>query len=315
MDYRSIDNSGIEQSPIYQHEKLDPSFPFRTIDSAWKSFFYHWHEVLEIVYVMRGHISAFVEGKVFEAAKGDIIVINSCDVHGFFGAEFDDSIMIVQIGLEVFEETLVDLRGQFFHKLVFDRKIFIRPNIDGDLHHRLESLLLAMRKEYTEKKSGYRIALRAKIYEFALVFLREIPERSLSGKEVVRYKSHHEILERVFSYIYSNADNPDITLEDAANAAAMSKFYFTRFFKEQTGQTFHDFLSRLRISAAREYLLESEMSITEIAYHCGFASLKTFNRLFKTYVNVSPSEYRIGRKDYHNRGRIREWNPIGITSY
>jgi AraC-like DNA-binding protein len=315
MEYRSIDNSGIEQSPIYQHEKLNPSFPFRVIDSDWKSFFYHWHEILEIVYVMRGHISVFVEGKVFEAVKGDIIVINSCDVHGFFGSEFDDAIMLVQMGLEVFEETLVDLRDQFFHKLVFDRKILIRSDIDGDLHHHLETLLLTMRKEYNEKKNGYRIALRSKIYEFALIFLREIPERSLSKKEVARYKSHHEILERVFSFIYSNADNPDITLEDAANAAAMSKFYFTRFFKEQMGQTFHDFLSRLRINAAQEYLIESEMSITEIAYHCGFSSLKTFNRVFKIYVNATPSEYRSGGRDLYNKKRIREWNPVGITSY
>jgi AraC-like DNA-binding protein/mannose-6-phosphate isomerase-like protein (cupin superfamily) len=315
MDYRSIDNSGIEQSPIYQHEKLNPSFPFRIVDSAWKSFFYHWHEILEIVYVMRGHISIFIEGKVLEAAKGDIIVINPCDVHGFFGAEFNDTIMIIQVGLEVFEETLVDIRDHFFHKLVFDRKIFIRPNVDSDLHHRLEVLLIAMRKEYNEKKSGYRIALRSKIYEFALVFIREIPERSLSKKEITRYKNHHEILERVFSFIYDNADNPDIALENAANAAAMSKFYFTRFFKEQTGQTFHDFLSRLRVNIAQEYLIESEMSITEIAFHCGFASLKTFNRVFKTYVTVSPSEYRIGRGDLLNKKKIREWNPVGITSY
>jgi len=315
MDYRSIDNSGVEQSPLYQNEKLDPSFPFRVLMSEWRNFFYHWHEVLEIIYVISGHISVFVEGKVFNVEKSDIIVINSCDVHGFFGADKENSLMIIQVGLEVFEQTLVDLRDQFFHKLVFDKKIYISAKEDPRLHKTLENPLLVMKEEYYKKQDGYRLALRSKLYEFALVFVREIPERNLSKNEIAHYKYNHEILERVFSFIFNNADNPDITLKDAADAAAMSKFYFTRFFKEQTGQTFHDFLSRLRTSASQEYLVESDLPITEIAYRCGFASLKTFNRIFKTYVNVSPSEYRTGQRVLSNKKKIREWNSVGITTY
>ncbi|GHT87980.1 hypothetical protein FACS1894137_15920 [Spirochaetia bacterium] len=81
-------------------------------------------------------------------------------------------------------------------------------------------------------------------------------------------------------------------MDDAANDAALSKFHFTRFFKEQTGQSFHAYLSMVRVSHAVENLIKTDISITDIAYQCGFSSLKTFNRVFKTYTGKSPSQYR-----------------------
>jgi AraC-like DNA-binding protein len=56
-------------------------------------------------------------------------------------------------------------------------------------------------------------------------------------------------------------------------------------------------LSQVRINQAREHLTESDLPVAEIAYLCGFASLKTFYRLFKVLTGVSPSAYRSGGKD------------------
>jgi AraC-like DNA-binding protein len=103
-------------------------------------------------------------------------------------------------------------------------------------------------------------------------------------------------MERVFSFIHSNSGNPAISLEKAASQAALSKYYFTRFFKEHTGQTFHTYLSQYRINRAKDYLAESDLPVTEIAYLCGFSSIKTFNRLFKTFAGVAPSTFRSGNK-------------------
>jgi AraC-like DNA-binding protein len=314
MNYTSIDTTFVDNTPFYQNEKLDPSFPFRIQDSTWRGFHYHWHEVLEILYIMRGQISIYHEGHVYEAAQGDIVIINPCDVHGLFGGSQDDTTMIIQIGLELFDQTLVELRDQLFNKLVFDRRLFIRPG-DGALYDRLKTLLMTIRTEYLDKKEGYRLALRAKIFELALVFLREIPERTMTADEIARHRNNHQILERIFSYIYSNADNPDITLDSAAQACSLSKFYFTRFFKKHTGQTFHDFLARLRISAAQGYLIGSDLPITEIAYRCGFANLKTFNRLFKTYLSVSPTIYRSGKNNPHGKRAVQAWTPMSSTNY
>jgi AraC-like DNA-binding protein len=99
-------------------------------------------------------------------------------------------------------------------------------------------------------------------------------------------------LERLLSFVAENYGNPAITLDEAAEVACLSKFYFTRFFMEHTGQTFHEYLSKVRVGHAAEELIESASPVTEIAYECGCASLKTFNRIFKHYTGFSPSQYR-----------------------
>jgi AraC-like DNA-binding protein len=133
------------------------------------------------------------------------------------------------------------------------------------------------------------------LYELALVFLRVLPPNTSVSKAVVKHNYNHQILERVFSFIHSNFENPGINLEHAAESAALSRFYFSRFFKEQTGQTFHTYLSQVRINQAKEYLIESDLPVTEIAYLCGFSSLKTFNRLFKAFTGAAPSTFRVGK--------------------
>ena len=287
----------MDQKPWHQKEHLDPAFPFRLWDSSLRNFSFHWHELLEIAYILEGQIFVSVDGKIFEARQGDIVVINSGIVHGFFNPKPGTLITIFQFGLELFDRSLVDLRDRAVQKLVFDRKTFVSREADRELHQKIERLLLSIRREYYEREEGFHLAIKSGLYELALVFLREMPAKSSVSKEVVKHNYNHQILERVFSYIHGNSGNPGISLEQAAGAAALSKFYFARFFKEQTGQTFHTYLSQVRINRAKEYLAESDLPITEIAYLCGFSSIKTFNRLFKTFTGVAPSTYRSGKND------------------
>jgi AraC-like DNA-binding protein len=129
-----------------------------------------------------------------------------------------------------------------------------------------------------------------------LIFLREIPNKVMSGKELNKRNYNRRRLEQIFTFIHDNYEDMDISLEQAAKAAALSKFHFTRFFKIETGQTFHAYLSKVRVSRAMEELIQSDTPITSVSYNCGFASVKTFNRLFKHYTGVSPSDYRVGKK-------------------
>ena len=287
----------MDQKPWHQKEHLDPSFPFRLWDSSLRSFSFHWHELLEITYVLEGKISVSVDGKIFQAQQRDIIVINSGLIHSFFNPEPGTLITIFQFGLELFDQSLVDLRDRAAQKLVFDRKTFISLKEDTSLHQKLEYLLLEIRREYYDKEDGFHLAIKSRLYEMALVFLRALPAKTPVSREMVRHNYNNQILERVFSFIHGNSGNPETSLEQAAAAAALSKFYFTRFFKEQTGQTFHAYLSLVRINRAKEYLTESDLPVTEVAYLCGFSSIKTFNRIFKTFTGVSPSTYRSGNKD------------------
>jgi AraC-like DNA-binding protein len=271
---------------------MDPLFPFYMIDIAFQNYAFHWHELVEIILILNGKIVVSINGNIIEATKGDIVVITPNSIHGFYNAIPGTTVSIFQVGLEIFDQALIDLQYRELQILVFSSKIHIRKKEDASLHKRLERILLESRREYMHQDEGYRLAIKLKLFEFALIFLREIPIDTSSPIKIEKRNYNREILERLFSFIHDNADDPELSLEQAADVAAFSKFYFTRFFREQTGQTFHTYLSRVRVSHVEEYLLNSDISITEIAYKCGFSSLKTFNRLFKTYTGTSPSSYR-----------------------
>lgn len=282
----------MEQKPWYQKIKLDPAFPFYMTDETFQNYAFHWHEMLEIIYISNGKTIVSSGGITIEALKGDIVIITPNVIHGFYNAVSGTEVSVFQVGLELFDQGLIDLRDREQKILVFSNKIHIKAKEDNGLHKRLEKMLMETRKEYINKIDGYRLAIKIKLLEFSLIFLREIPAQFPTQGRIGRRNYRREILERLFLFIHENVDNPEITLEQAANAAALSKFYFTRYFKEWTGQTFHTYLVRLRISRVEEYLINSDLLITDIAYKCGFSSLKTFNRLFKTYTGISPSDYR-----------------------
>jgi len=258
-----------------------------------RGFTLHWHELVEIAYVRSGGLVVTVEGNPHEATQGDIVFINSGAVHGFSRPSDDTRIVLVQFGLELLDQSLIDLRDRVFQKLVFERKTIVSGSVDGEVHRGLEGILLEMRREYLGKEEGFRLAVKARLYDLALLLLRNVPARQIPEGELQKRKLRNEQLERIFSLVHGNFVRP-LTLDDAAEASNLSKFYFSRFFKEQPGQTFHAYLSRVRVSHAEELLAGTDLPVTEIAYRSGFASLKTFNRLFRTITGTSPSHYRLG---------------------
>lgn len=72
----------------------------------------------------------------------------------------------------------------------------------------------------------------------------------------------------------------------------MAPSSFSRFFSKKTGQTFQSFITEQRVSAACARLIQTEETIIQIAYNCGFNSLSNFNRHFRKHTKVTPQEYR-----------------------
>jgi AraC-like DNA-binding protein len=83
-----------------------------------------------------------------------------------------------------------------------------------------------------------------------------------------------------------------VKLEQIARALNVSTFHFCRRFKLETGLTFVEYLSRVRIEQAKLLLHNTRLRISEIAYEIGFQSLTHFNRTFRKLVGTSPTEYR-----------------------
>lgn len=100
-----------------------------------------------------------------------------------------------------------------------------------------------------------------------------------------------ESIRRVIDHIHQNIGEP-ITIDDMARTAMFSKFHFTRIFQQAAGISPGRFLSAARIAAAKELLLSTSMSVTEITYRVGYNSVGTFSTRFKNSVGLSPTAYR-----------------------
>jgi AraC-like DNA-binding protein len=257
---------------------------------------FHWHTYLEILYLEKGKLDVSINGTAYALREGDIVIVNPDLIHGYFNVSQDTHTILFLTGFEMFDQLSGDLRDNTNETSIFGRKTIITPAHDPEIHKKVVPLIYALRDEYLNKKDGFRLAIKKILYEIALLFLREIPpEPRNAGKKGIAY-SNFPALERTFTYLHEHYDDPGITLAGASRIALLSKFYFSRFFRERTGMTFHTYLSRLRVSRSQELLFETDMTITDIAYCCGFASLKTFNRLFRSYTGVCPSSFRLGAK-------------------
>lgn len=84
----------------------------------------------------------------------------------------------------------------------------------------------------------------------------------------------------------------DLSLKQLAGLARMKEASFSRFFGRHTGRSFVDYLNEVRIAHAARMLVETTHSVSEIAFASGFQNISNFNRNFKTYKNLTPTQYR-----------------------
>ena len=100
-----------------------------------------------------------------------------------------------------------------------------------------------------------------------------------------------EIVDSARQYIDQNYRRA-ISLEDVSAFTGFSKYYFSRVFKRQTGESFSEYLRQKRVSAAEDMLLHSSRSIQDIALEAGFGSVASFNRAFREIRGCTPSNFR-----------------------
>lgn len=280
----------IMTAPWYERWSLDPAFPFRLGTGEMRGFTAHWHELVEIVYVAHGSLAITVDGERHTVSGRDIIIINSGQIHGFERTESDNELVIVQFGLDIFGQATTDLRDGDSGRSIFARSTVVEPGTEP-LHELLEACIIEISDEHRAARPGSRLAIRARLSDIALAIMRNVSAPTPGSPSATRRRTRHETLERVFEFVSHRFTEP-ITLDDAAQVASLSRYYFSRFFREQTGQPFQRYVLRVRVAHAERLLAESDLPVTEIAFQSGFGSPKTFNRVFRQLVGCSPTEYR-----------------------
>jgi len=95
----------------------------------------------------------------------------------------------------------------------------------------------------------------------------------------------------LLSYINQNY-NKNLSLDELSKQVDMSKFYLCRLFKESLKMSPVEYINKVRIDKAMELLINTDMSISEIAFECGFNNISYFIKVFRKYMHTTPLKFR-----------------------
>ena len=123
------------------------------------------------------------------------------------------------------------------------------------------------------------------------IFARQLCESARRISELESRLEREEI-RRVKELVEERFRDSSLQLDDAADCAGFSSAHFSHLFRKETGETFTRFVQSRRVAEARRLLSGTEKSVTEICFACGFSNLTHFNRVFRSFEQMSPRAYR-----------------------
>lgn len=241
----------------------------------------HWHEYVEILYLIRGQFSAIVQATEYRLNEGDLIIINSGDLH--MTRSNTCTYLLLQISASQMRQYLPD-----FDTMRFDTII---PYSEQPAP--LRALLSEMNEIRQNPSDSYQLLFTSRLYEFLYHLCRsyshQIPSASLTGSQRDLQRVTH-----VMNWVKVHYPEP-LSLETAADSLALSKEYFCRLFKKYTGQTFLEYLNDVRTMHLYEDLQNSDETITVLMEKNGLSNYKIFMRTFKKLYGSTPQKMRSHR--------------------
>lgn len=122
-------------------------------------------------------------------------------------------------------------------------------------------------------------------------YLTKVIEEIVSAISLAQKHKMSKVVIKARGFIEAHCTEP-ITSTDIAEHVAMSQSYLSYSFKKETGITLTDYVSLCRIAEAKKLLSDKNLSITEVAYRCGFNDSNYFSTAFKKSTSLSPTAYR-----------------------
>lgn len=204
--------------------------------------------------------------------------------------------------IKEFDQHLEDLNIELLSHLeyVFFEKVKREKVFAGDVKMVIERLVNSLDKSVEKSGFMYRNAIpdscMKQLFNIDNVNgLKEAFHRHLiNSAEVLKKNASYTCtpeMRKILKYISEHMQE-DISLETIATYINMNSSYFSRYFKSKTGGNFVDFLTGVRIQKAKELLLETELSIEEIAMKVGHVNKAYFTKVFKKVTGFNPGEFR-----------------------
>ncbi|MBE6632550.1 MAG: helix-turn-helix transcriptional regulator [Ruminococcaceae bacterium] len=263
----------MSDSQYERHHYKEPLLPFLCHRDILRrphamSIHFHWHEHLEFLRGISG--TAYIGAHHSVLNEGTVVTVNTGEPHnGYTDTEAVYDCLIVNISF--CRENGIDPDSLYFSPCTDDPEA-ARLHKEACEAFRTEGSMRVIRTRHA-----------------VLSFLLYLCEKHSRLREAYTDSSSDAVKEAL-RYI-RNHFSEQISLDDAASAAGLSKYYFAHRFKQITGQSFVSYLNSIRCDKAVS-LLKEGTSVAQVCFECGFCDPAYFSRIFKKIVGVSPSSIK-----------------------
>lgn len=247
--------------------------------------YWHYHPEIELVYIKNGKGLRFTGDNIGNFESGELVLIGKNLPHNWVTDTKTDNSLDVAFVLQ-FSNNLFNN----FPECNSLRQMFLQASCGIKFSKPKKTVIQAI-EEMENSSAPKRLNI---LLDILIELESDINTETLSGVSFERnapFFKHQSRVSEVTKYIIDNLEKP-IALNEIASFQAMTPPSFCRWFKQAIGKSFVNYLTALRIEKACSFLIQSDFSISQIAYSTGFESLSNFNRQFKKLKKQSPSEYK-----------------------
>ena len=255
----------------------------------------HWQDSVELIYIKKGNGQVRVDSESYPVSAGDIVVVLPGHIHGLQAVrkgkmEYENIIF----DPDFLSSSPVDVCGQKYLYPLFGGKVEIPVYIgkgktpqEQAQYGSISACLERVDFLCDGRPWGYELGVKGMMLSFfsgLLSMASETPEKTGDDRNQQKIKN-------VLLRIEEDYDKR-LTIREMAAECGYSESHFMRWFKENTGHRFNDYLIEYRLSRAAKDFRDGHDAVLDIAERNGFENLSNFNRLFKKRFEMTPSQFR-----------------------
>ena len=245
----------------------------------------HVHPFHEIFYLYSGECTSFIDHNIYKFGKGDLVIVPGGCLHKtvYTGKGIHERI-VISFRQEITGWIKEQIRAEYLKNCMVPGVI----NIPEKRRNYVDSLLDKLMFENDTPDILSTAFIKAGLVELLLFIIRckEYEDNVIKEIDVDNRK-----IQEVATYIFEHYTE-NILLEDVADKFDMSKSFLSKRFKTATGFGYKEYIIKHRKQNACRLLLETNKSITDIAFECGFNDSNYFGDSFRKIKGISPRKYR-----------------------
>ncbi len=279
QDYNSYDL-------FVKNPRIHTNFPFLALDCNNKKTIpprmrfqeMHWHEDIQITYVLEGVIKIISLGKTIEVRQGEAVFISKRVLHQFIEVETAHyrSFLFPESFINFYEHSPME-------KEIEQMNIGICLLKQKEIIDIIKNINHVSFEFYQEKHKEYYLATQLVQFMYYLLLQADHEENTL--------QDYHHSLQKCLAFIHLHYQE-NISLEEIAAYGNMSVGHCGRLFMQVLQTTPYEYLINYRIKKSLELLGKEKKTISQIALEVGFNDVSHFIQSFKKRMNITPKQYQ-----------------------